>query len=130
MDPMLPVADFGGERGLKLAHHAPGEVTDPDSLDREISIADEEDFRPALRRYLPRADGPTLAARACLYTSTRDERFVIDRHPEYPQVIVACGFSGHGFKFSSAIGEALADLALEGRSELPIGFLSLDRFAN
>ena len=53
----------------------------------------------------------------------------IDRHPGHERVIVACGFSGHGFKFASAIGEALADLSTEGRTDLPIGFLGLSRFA-
>ena len=57
-----------------------------------------------------------------------DGHFVVDRHPEHPAVTLACGFSGHGFKFAPVIGEALADLALAGRSELPIGFLGLGRF--
>jgi len=65
----------------------------------------------------------------CLYTMTPDSHFVIDRHPEWPQVVFAAGFSGHGFKFASVMGEALADLALEGASRLPIGFLSFRRLA-
>ncbi len=64
-----------------------------------------------------------------MYTVTPDEHFIVDRHPAYDRVTVACGFSGHGFKFSSAIGEALADIALEGRSDLPVGFLGLGRFS-
>lgn len=126
--PMLPAEGFGGERGLKLAHHWPGPTADPETLDRTPTGRDEEDFRPALRRYLPGADGPTLSLKVCMYTVTADQHFIVDRHPAYDRVTVACGFSGHGFKFSSAIGEALADLALEGRSELPIGFLGLGRF--
>jgi sarcosine oxidase len=56
-----------------------------------------------------------------MYTMTPDEHFVIDRHPQHPGVVYACGFSGHGFKFASVVGEALADLASRGRSDLPIG---------
>jgi sarcosine oxidase len=63
-----------------------------------------------------------------MYTMTSDENFVVSRHPEYEQVTIACGFSGHGFKFTSVLGEVLADLATEGRSRHPIDFLSPKRF--
>ena len=63
-----------------------------------------------------------------MYTMTPDEHFVVDEHPEYPQVILAAGFSGHGFKFASVMGEVLSDLALEGKTEQPIDFLRLHRF--
>ena len=69
-----------------------------------------------------------VATKACMYTSTPDRHFVVDHYPDSDRVVVACGFSGHGFKFASVIGEALADLAVEGRTELPIGFLRLARF--
>jgi sarcosine oxidase len=59
---------------------------------------------------------------------TPDEHFVIDRHPRWPQVALACGFSGHGFKFASVVGEVLADLTLDGTTRHPIGFLALARF--
>ena len=65
----------------------------------------------------------------CMYTMTPDEHFVLDIHPEYPQVVFGAGFSGHGFKFAPVIGEVLADLALEGDTGHPIGFLRLDRFS-
>ena len=48
--------------------------------------------------------------------------------PGHEDVVIACGFSGHGFKFASVIGEVLADLAMEGKTELPVGFLGLNRF--
>lgn len=128
--PLLPAGRFAGECGIKLAHHFLGETADPESLEREPRPADEADFRPALERYLPAAaTAPTLAAKVCMYTATPDEHFVVDRHPLHERLTVGCGFSGHGFKFASVIGEALADLAVERRSELPIGFLSLARFA-
>ena len=50
-------------------------------------------------------------------------------HPQHAHVHFACGFSGHGFKFAPVVGEVLADLALEGSTRHPVGFLSLDRFA-
>ena len=77
---------------------------------------------------MPAAAGPTADTRVCLYTMSPDGHFVVDRHPTRPQVVVATGFSGHGFKFAPVIGDALADLALDGRTGLPIGFLGLSRF--
>jgi sarcosine oxidase len=59
---------------------------------------------------------------------TPDEHFAIGVHPQYPQVSIAAGFSGHGFKFASAVGEILADLADRGKTELPIDMFRLDRF--
>ena len=114
--------------GLKVAHHYRGAQADPDLLNRNPTPEDEMDFRPALREYIPIADGPLLGMSICMYTNSPDSHFIIDHHPGHENVIVACGFSGHGFKFASVIGEALADLAEKGRSELPIGFLRLNRF--
>ncbi|MCZ6494017.1 MAG: FAD-dependent oxidoreductase, partial [Planctomycetota bacterium] len=114
--------------GLKVAHHFPGEPTTPDTIDRQALPEDEDDFRPALGRFIPHADGPLLSLHVCMYTNTPDSHFIIDRHPAHDRVTLACGFSGHGFKFASVIGEALADLALTGRTDLPIEFLGLGRF--
>ena len=66
-----------------------------------------------------------LAAKTCLYTLTPDGHFIIDRHPQFEQVLFGAGFSGHGFKFAPLVGEVLADLALEGKTERPIDFLRL-----
>jgi glycine/D-amino acid oxidase-like deaminating enzyme len=63
-----------------------------------------------------------------MYTLSPDENFVVDRHPRHPQVSFVAGLSGHGFKFAPVLGEALADLATAGRSELPIEFLGVMRF--
>lgn len=111
--------------GLKVALHAPGLETDPDQVQREPMPGDEETFRSVLRRSLPQADGPLLAMRVCLYTNSPDGHFLLDRHPRHPRVTLACGFSGHGFKFASVIGEVLADLALGGSTQHPVGFLRL-----
>jgi sarcosine oxidase len=95
---------------------------------RETTPEDEQTFRPAIEQYIPDARGPTLAMRVCLYTNSPDQHFIIDRHPRHERVTVACGFSGHGFKFASVVGEVMADLALNGRSAHPVDFLRLSRF--
>ena len=66
--------------------------------------------------------------KTCLFTNSPDEHFIIDRHPALPQVIVAAGFSGHGFKFCSVVGEILAELALEGQSRWDLTLFRLSRF--
>jgi sarcosine oxidase len=60
---------------------------------------------------------------------TPDRHFVLDLHPDHPNVALAAGFSGHGFKFASVVGEALADLAETGRTGLPVGMFRVGRFA-
>ena len=89
---------------------------------------DEDDSLAFIDAHLPAARGPVEAVGICMYTNTDDEHFIIDRHPEHPQVTVAGGFSGHGFKMASVVGEIVADLALDGRTGHPIGFLGLHRF--
>lgn len=123
--PMLPDIP-----GIKVAHHWHGPATDPLTINRNPTAEDEADFRGAIQRYLPGADGPLLSMRVCMYTCTPDSHFIVDHLPGKPNVTLAAGFSGHGFKFASVMGEALADLATHGRSELPIGFLGLNRFRN
>jgi sarcosine oxidase len=122
----FPVIDAA--RGLKLGRHVRGAPDDPDRLNRTPVPADEQEVRPFLQRYLPRANGIVREMSVCMYTNTPDSHFIVDRHPDHPQVHIACGFSGHGFKFAPVIGEALADLSLTGRTNLPIGFLSATRF--
>jgi sarcosine oxidase len=119
---------MSGRPGFKLARHYQGPPTDPDRIERTVSRDDEADIRRALRQYLPAADGPLLSMAVCMYTNTPDGHFIIDRHPEHERVFVAGGFSGHGFKFASVVGEVMADFALEGETTLPVGFLGLARF--
>jgi sarcosine oxidase len=76
----------------------------------------------------PDADGPTLRLAVCLFTNTLDEHFVIDTLPGAPEVVVASPCSGHGFKFASVVGEALADLATEGSSQLDLSLFDMKRF--
>jgi len=106
-----------GVPGFKLGkYHHRHEQVDPDRMDRECHPEDEAVLREAIQRYFPDADGPTMAMKTCLFTNSPDEHFVLDLHPDYPHVSIAAGFSGHGFKFASVVGEIMADFALAGQS--------------
>jgi glycine/D-amino acid oxidase-like deaminating enzyme len=83
----------------------------------------------ALNDLIPGAANKFLAGKACMYSMTPDEHFVIDKHPAHANVIIAGGFSGHGFKFVPVVGEIVAQLAMEGGTPHPIRFLSVKRFA-
>lgn len=115
--------------GVKAAFHSYGETTTPDALRREVSDAEVEELRRALDDLLPGAGGEMLAAKVCMYSLTPDEHFVIAPHPDAANVVVAGGFSGHGYKFCSVVGEIVADLLERGESRHDIGFLSPRRFA-
>ncbi len=109
--PQLP-----GGNGVKIACHHDGECNNPESIRREVTPAEVEAMRAVVRRFLPGADGELSATAVCLYTNTPDKHFWIDRHPSHPQVLIASPCSGHGFKFSAAIGEILADMVEEKSS--------------
>jgi sarcosine oxidase len=116
------------DAGFKIGrYHHRGERVDPDAMDRTCHAEDERVLRDGIRRFFPDADGPTLAMKTCLFTNTPDEHFVIDRLPGTPRVAIAAGFSGHGFKFCSVVGEILADLALEGGTRHDISLFPLAR---
>jgi len=66
-----------------------------------------------------------LSSLVCLYENSPDKHFLIDRLPDRPSVVFAGGFSGHGFKFASIVGEILADLVTEGRATSDADFLKL-----
>jgi sarcosine oxidase len=104
------------------------ERADPDAMDREPNDRDEEVLRAFARRYFPEGEGPTVALKACLFTNTPDEHFIVDPHPSYPQVVVASPCSGHGYKFASVIGEILADLVERGDTGHDLSLFHLDRF--
>jgi len=125
----VPTADDQDPpHGLKVARHVPGESIDPDAPRAEVTEHERRDLEDAMRRLVPGAAGRATAAATCLYTMTPDEHFIIDRAPERRRTFVACGFSGHGFKFAPVIGEILADLVQKGSTELPCGFLRASRF--
>ena len=129
----VPEGDFYGfpalpGEGLKLGKNVTGQECTARTIRREVDAAEVEDFRAMLDRYMPGAAGRALRTLTCMYTNTPDHHFVIDRHPERQQVAIACGCSGHAFKFASVIGEIMADLLLDGATRHPIGLFSATRF--
>jgi len=126
--PSLP-SSLGGPSGMKLALHVPGEVVAAEGPRPGVSREDIERITYCLRTYFPTIGGEITHTRTCLYTYSPDEHFIIDQPDGFDgQVTIACGFSGHGFKFSPVVGEILADLAITGTTPLPIDFLRLKRF--
>jgi sarcosine oxidase len=118
-----------GVPGFKLGkYHHLSEAVDPEKLDRECYPSDEAILRELAERYFPDGAGPTMALKVCMFTNSPDEHFVVDRHPTYPQVSFAAGFSGHGFKFCSVIGEIMADLAEAGATRHDIALFRRSRF--
>jgi sarcosine oxidase len=119
------------ERGVKAALMHQGEVfEDPDGVRRAVDAGEVEPLRAALRQVLPGlAEAPVRGGQVCLFTNTPDGDFLVDFHPEHPQVLLSSPCSGHGFKFASALGEIHADLLLDGRSRFDLSPFRLDRFA-
>ena len=118
-----------GIPGFKIGrYHHLEEVADPDNVERNVTQEDEDVLRAASARYFPKANGTIMTLKTCLFTNTPDEHFIIDTVPGYPQVAVAAGFSGHGFKFASVVGEILGDLSINGKTRHNIELLNIDRF--
>lgn len=127
----FPALD-GTSGGVKVALFRAPEVSacTPETVDRTVHPADEAAIRPSIRSLIPDLDGPLLHAVTCLYTNTPDQHFLIGLHPGHaPRVALAAGFSGHGFKFCSVVGEILADLAQTGRTGHDLSLFALDRFS-
>ena len=122
----LPAID---SRGIKVArHYGAPELSSPEEIDRKILPSDEVPVRTFLKRHIPIANGQLRYAQTCIYTLSPDRHFVIDRHPTYSNVAFATGFSGHGFKFASVVGEILADLALSEPASMSIQLFRSARF--
>jgi sarcosine oxidase len=124
----FPAID-GSAGGVKVATEQYAVATTPETVDRSVS---EEETRQMyathIARYLPGLRETCVKAIACLYTSTPDGCFVLDTHPKHPQIIIASPCSGHGFKHSAAIGEALAQMVSDGKSQIDLSSFSLRRF--
>ena len=118
-----------GIPGFKIGkyHHRHERVENVDGMDRECHPEDEDVLREGIRRYFPDANGRTLAMKTCLFTNSPDEHFIIDVLPDCPQVAIAAGFSGHGFKFCSVVGEIMAELVVDGGTNLDTGLFRLAR---
>ncbi len=122
----LPVYEVPGFKFGRYHHR--GEVGAPDQVRREPDAEDERLLRAFAKRYFPAGNGPTMALRDCMFTNTPDEHFILDHHPDHPQVVVASPCSGHGYKFCSVVGEILADLVTgDGTTRHDISFLRLAR---
>ncbi|GKU79109.1 N-methyl-L-tryptophan oxidase [Paenibacillus sp. L3-i20] len=122
---------FNGS-GVKIGRHDAGQLWSPDHRFEPYGHypADELDLRAALESFFPRAAGKVLKGAVCKYEMTPDEDFIIDRHPLHSNIVIAGGFSGHGFKFASVVGEILTDLIIKGKSEHDTTPFAISRFAD
>lgn len=115
--------------GFKFGkYHHRGEVVDPDTVNRAAEPEDEDLLRAFAGRYFPDGAGPTMMLKTCLFTNSPDRHFILDLHPDHPEVSIAAGFSGHGYKFCSVVGEVMADLAQRGETRHDIELFRLKRF--
>ncbi len=115
--------------GVKVAFFRGGAACTPETIDRTVHADEVEAMRSFIAPRMPDLPGTFLRAVTCMYTNTPDEHFVIARHPAHEQVVVACGFSGHGFKFVPVVGEIVADLVADGATAHPIGLFDPGRLA-
>lgn len=126
--PYLDHSKHPGPRGMKVAHHSKGNVTNPDEDSNDDTFDEQTKLSTLMKRYLPGHIHTITALRSCYYTMSPDEHFILDHLEEYDEkVVIACGFSGHGFKFVPVIGEALSEMTLEGKTDLPVDFLKINR---
>jgi monomeric sarcosine oxidase len=117
-------------RGVKVAEHSGGRVVDdPLSVDRSVDAEEQTRLLQFLSAHLPGVSSKVTNHAVCLYTMSPDENFIVDRHPAHANVVFAAGLSGHGFKFVPVLGRALAELALDRGTALPVDFLSLSRLS-
>lgn len=116
-------AHNGPADGVKVAFHSGGRPCTADGIDRTVTADEFHEMATTVKRHLPTLPGTFLRAATCLYTDTADESFVVAPHPDEECVVLACGFSGHGFKFVPVLGEIIADLVIDGATAHPI-----DRF--
>ena len=122
---MYGIPNFG-KNGVKIARHGMGQSVSPDSCNRTPDSDYIQRIDTYLRERIPEL-GNTVHAEVCLYTETPDEDFVIDVHPDCPDLLIAAGFSGHGFKFCSLVGRIMSELALTGETAFDISPFRIDR---
>jgi sarcosine oxidase len=123
----FPAID-GPSGGIKVAIHGSHTECSPESVDRSIQDSDVRQIINQLKLRIPSVDGELIRAKTCLYTTTPDEHFIIGSHPQHPSCTVACGFSGHGFKFAPVVGEILADLSTTRSTRHSIALFLPNRF--
>ncbi len=129
-DEVFAAFPLDADGAVKVTVHHGGEPTSATAVRRAVSPAEVAAMADLLRRRLPAALGAHRRSAACLYTNTPDGQFLIDRHPASDLVILTSACSGFGFKFASAVGEAVAELALDGRTRQDLSAFRLDRLRN
>ena len=113
---------------VKVAHHHGGRMVTPETVDRAFNADDDQLLRDFLQAYIPQAAGALRFGKICLYTSTPDMDFILDKHPRHANIAIAAGFSGHGFKFAPAVGEVMAELSMNGKTERQIRRFNIGRY--
>jgi sarcosine oxidase len=126
-DVVYGVPDFRGTGVKAASHKSCGVLASADVARPEADAADIERVHRVLRARIPAAAGRPRTSQTCIYTRSPDEHFVIGLHPDAPRIVLASPCSGHGFKFASLIGEILADLAITGATDKPIGLFAPER---
>lgn len=116
--------------GVKIGRHDNSELTTARTTRRTVDQAEVRMLSGVLDCYMPGASGAVLRKITCMYTMTPDETYIIERHPEFPQVAYACGFSGTGYKFSPVVGEILAGLAVDGSAPYDLSIFASERFTS
>jgi sarcosine oxidase len=117
-----------GHTGVKIGEHHAGPIVTADTRTFEVDAERLQRLSDYARVTLPATRGEVLQAATCLYTNTPDQHFIIDRLPAHPHVVLAAGFSGHGFKFAILVGRILADLATRGDTRYPLDLFTIKRF--
>ncbi len=129
--PILPIEKFSGPIGLKIAYHAPGAIINPETVNDFDRIQEAQQLLSVSRRYFKDQKMTMLNMSSCMYTYSSDNHFIIDYLPQTDEkVIIATGFSGHGFKFVPVISEVLSNMARGFSPGVDITFLSMGRFGN
>ncbi|XP_022103753.1 peroxisomal sarcosine oxidase-like isoform X2 [Acanthaster planci] len=126
----LPSEEYPGL--VKLCDHTEHQSCDPD--ERDVPIADHqfqmERLQAFVRQYFPGLEHVPVIAETCMYTFTPDASFFLDTHPQYHNIIIGCGFSGHGFKLAPAVGKVLSELAMQTKPSYDLSPFRLSRFPN
>lgn len=131
----MPYGEFYGFPSLdgqtiKVSQHSGGvRVDEPEQASSNYDENDLQAVTRFLKEVMPSVVGQPETFQNCFYTQSADGHFIVDHHPELPNVVFGAGFSGHGFKFVPVIGQALAELAINQSTDLPVQFLGLERFA-
>ena len=113
--------------GIKIAPHHEGQPIHPDFLSKKVDEDEIDQMKNILDKYF-NVDAKFNSSDVCMYTNTPDEHFIIDYYPSNKNIIIASPCSGHGFKFSSAIGKILCDMATEKSLQFDISPFKIDRF--